>query len=393
MRLRALQIILILGLMGCLIGACTVIMIASPSTLLPGRERSASEATQIQPTSVEALEIRSAATEAASPTPIPPVTPTPAPTPAPQLVQLSQGRCCVQPFFSPNGQYVFFIDKPTADAIAGIYGIDLNKPLSEPSLIYGTIGFRNADWSIVATMEGEVARFVNESSGANWIVDTGGNWPHYSPDGSQILWAATDREGPYDRRQTDIWLANLDGSKPRLVVSLLGGNFAGWLPDSQRMALLTRDNPAGEERTLFIYDAVNEQRVDLVREKRIRGIEISPGGGWIAYFIAFTDNPEGNGLWIASSDGAIRRRLNVPAFGAYHWRDDNTLLYIPMRATAAESMQLWEIDVSANTGRPLTEGDSIYFSISNGDWEVSPDGRQVIFVNSADQNIWLIRLP
>ena len=391
MRLRALQIILILGLMGCLIGACTVIIIASPSMLLPDRDSVPSEAAHIQPTSDEVSEITPVATPLPSPTPTPALTPTP--SPAPQLSQLSQGRCCVQPLFAPNGQQLFFIDKPAPDAITGIYSIDLNKPLSEPILSYQTIGFRNADWTIVATMEGEVAHFVDESRRASWGVDTGGNRPYYSPDSSQILWVATDREGPYDRRQTDIWLANLDGTNPRLIISLLGGNFAGWLPDSQRLALVTRDNPAEEERTLFIYDLVNEQRIDLVREKRIRGIEISAGGGWIAYFIAFTDNPEGNGLWIASSDGAIRRRLNVPAFGAYHWRDDNNLLYIPMRASTEESMQLWEIDVSANTGRPLTDPDSIYFSISNGDWEVSPDGRQVIFVNSADQNIWLITLP
>ena len=64
-----------------------------------------------------------------------------------------------------------------------------------------------------------------------------------------------------------------------------------------------------------------------------------------------------------------------------------------MLSPGQESMQLWAIEVATNQSRPLTDPASLSFSISNGDWEVSPDGRQVIFVNSADQNIWLITLP
>jgi Tol biopolymer transport system component len=56
-------------------------------------------------------------------------------------------------------------------------------------------------------------------------------------------------------------------------------------------------------------------------------------------------------------------------------------------------MQLWAVDVSANQSQPLTDPTSLSFSISNGDWELSPDGQHIIFVNSADQNIWLITLP
>jgi Tol biopolymer transport system component len=32
-------------------------------------------------------------------------------------------------------------------------------------------------------------------------------------------------------------------------------------------------------------------------------------------------------------------------------------------------------------------------NILNGDWRVSPDGRYVVFVNSADRNLWLLELP
>ena len=32
-------------------------------------------------------------------------------------------------------------------------------------------------------------------------------------------------------------------------------------------------------------------------------------------------------------------------------------------------------------------------NILNGDWRVSPDGKYIVFVNSADRNLWLLELP
>ncbi|MBN1991912.1 MAG: hypothetical protein JW953_04365 [Anaerolineae bacterium] len=55
----------------------------------------------------------------------------------------------------------------------------------------------------------------------------------------------------------------------------------------------------------------------------------------------------------------------------------------------------WRIHADALTGlnQPLTNPTTLPFSIANGDWEVSPNGRSIIFVNSADPNIWLLTLP
>ncbi|MCB0225320.1 MAG: hypothetical protein KDI02_16650, partial [Anaerolineae bacterium] len=74
------------------------------------------------------------------------------------------------------------------------------------------------------------------------------------------------------------------------------------------------------------------------------------------------------------------------------WRNDTSLIFIPMRESAEESMQLWQVDVVTNESRPLTDPNNLVFSISNGDWTVAPDGSNVIFINSVDQNIWLIAL-
>ncbi|MEW5959907.1 MAG: hypothetical protein AB1801_19470 [Chloroflexota bacterium] len=346
-----------------------------------------------------------AETPTAAPPPAPTATPaptvTPSPTAAPALRQLTGGGCCVQPFFSPDGQQVLFIDKPSAHDPAGIYGIDLQNSTLEPQnslptprLVNQTIGFRSPDWSIVAAIDGNLVRFTDETSGQSWTIDTGGNWPYFSPAGSQILWVASDREGPYDRRQSDLWLADLDGSQRQLLLSLYGGGVAGWFPDGRRLLLLGKDNPAEERRTLFIYDLDSKQRTNLLSHKRIRDAAISPGGSWVVFFLSMVDDePLENGIWVVSADGTSPQKLDVPGFGAFRWRDDTTLLYIPMRASTYESMQLWAVDMETHQSRPITDPARLYFSISNGDWDVSPDGRRVVFVSSADQNIWLLTLP
>lgn len=334
-------------------------------------------------------------TQSPTPTPTPTATtiPTPSPTPTPSLRRLTSGGCCVQPFFSPDGKQVLFIDKPATDAPVGIYGVDLTDPQATPVLVNDVIGFRSSDRTIVATIEDDLVHFTNEKNGQSWTVDTGSNWPYFSPDADQILWVATDQEGPYDQRQSDVWLANLDGSDPRLLLSLYGGGFAGWFPAGERLLLIGRDNPADEEQTLIIYNLGISNRANLFSHKWLRGIEISPGGSWIAYFLSFSEEPTDNGVWVINTDSVERHKLDVPGFGPYHWRDDETLLYIPMRRSPEESMQLWAVDAATGQSWPLTDPASLSFSIANGDWDVSPDGRHVIFVSSTDQNIWLITLP
>lgn len=385
-----------------------IFAILLPASLLLAACANSSAATQATPTQPAAAATLPAAQATPVNTPLPPtptttptltatpsptLTPSPSPTPTPALRQLTTGGCCVQPSFSPDGQRVLFIDKPGPDAPTGIYGVNIADPQATPQLVNQTIGFRNPDRSVVATMDGNLARFVNESTGQSWAVDTGGNWPRYSPNGRYILWEARDQEGPYDRRKSDIWLAELDGSNSRLLLTVTGGGFVEWLPNSNRILLVDRQNPDKEERTLLAYNWDTDQRVNLVTEKRLRGVEVSPGGSWIAYFLTFADDPQKDGIWVASSNGETRYKLNTPGFGAYRWRNDTTLFYIPMRPSAAESMQLWAVDVLANQSSPLTNPASLSFSISNGDWEAAPDGRHIIFVNSADQNIWLITLP
>ncbi|MEJ2559571.1 MAG: hypothetical protein P8186_25815, partial [Anaerolineae bacterium] len=73
------------------------------------------------------------------------------------------------------------------------------------------------------------------------------------------------------------------------------------------------------------------------------------------------------------------------------WRDSRRLLIIPFRPEAVFH-ELWELDVETGETRRMTNPEVTPFKIANGDWTVSPDGRYVAFVESGDQNIWLLTL-
>ena len=113
---------------------------------------------------------------------------------------------------------------------------------------------------------------------------------------------------------------------------------------------------------------------------------------WVLFYALYSDDLERDGLWLVSTDGETQRQLDVPGMVAYQWRDDNHLIYIPMRASGETSMKLMQINVATNETIPLTDPAEVSFSIANGDWELSSDGRFVVFVNSADFNLWLLEL-
>jgi Tol biopolymer transport system component len=145
------------------------------------------------------------------------------------------------------------------------------------------------------------------------------------------------------------------------------------------------------ERTLTVLDLKNNTAADLVTAERIAGISPSNGGTWLAYFISFNADETRNGIWVQRTDGSDARKLD--RWGAYQWRDDGRLLLIPMRASGENPFEVWEIDAATGQGRPLTEAAATPLTIFNGDWRVSPDGKLIVFVNSVDRNLWVLKLP
>lgn len=343
-----------------------------------------------------------------TPSPSPTVTlaASPTPTPMPTLRQLTQGGCCTQPFWSPDSRRVLFIDKPGLELPAGIWGVDVIRPQATPELVTERVAFYSPDLTLRSELNedttlierlGDPLSETESPSGAEgspeetWEVPAGGRPVSISPGQKRIAWQISDDDLPFERRMTQIWIANLDGSAPQMVANLPRGGLSGWISDDL-LLLSGRESLEAQEQILFTLSLTDGSWVELARGERLRGGLLSPDGAWLVYFVALDKDPAENGLWLVRSDGSERRKLERELFGAYHWRDARRLLIIPFQPQAT-SHELWELDLDTGGTRRLIDPEVIPFKIANGDWAVSPDGRYVVFVESSDRNIWLLTLP
>lgn len=337
--------------------------------------------------------VASTPTASASPapavaTPTLPPTPSPSATPGPRLWRLTDNGCCVQPFWSPDGREVWFLDRPSPEAPAGIWGIPWTG--GTPRWVTDRLGVFSPDGRRRAYLEAGQTVIEDLEMGVRAIVPSGGRAVVFSPDGGWIAWEVGDREAPsLDRRVSTLWVARWNGEEARPVRRLVGGGFAGWFPDGQRVLVLTREAPGGDP-FLAVLDLRDGSLRPIAQGERLRGAQISPAGGWVAYQRLFSGDASQDGLWVVRSDGTEGRRL--PVFGAYRWRGEGRLLVIPLEP-GAPSHRVLEVDASTGEVRPLTDPAQVSFRIVGGDWALSPDGRRIVFVSAFDRNLWILELP
>ena len=78
--------------------------------------------------------------------------------------------------------------------------------------------------------------------------------------------------------------------------------------------------------------------------------------------------------------------------GGYRWTEGNRLIVIPHRQSWRESHVVWEVDPATGEARRLTDPDSTPFSIANYDWDLAPDGSQLVYVSTVDKAMWRLDL-
>jgi Tol biopolymer transport system component len=316
----------------------------------------------------------------------------PTPTPLPALRPLTSGGCCVQPFWSPDSQRVLFIDKPAPDAPAGVYGVDLAG--SPAQLVTDRLGVFSNDLQLRAFPEGGQTIVERLADGQRWAIPSGGRAVSFSPDGQRAAWTSGQGTAGSPSVPRQIWVSQVDGSQARQVISLPGGSFAGWFPDGRLLISGRLEAPeAGQALwalTLPGDEASASALTELGRGERIRGTSISPDGRWLAYLVTLSADPEQNGIWLVNTLNGEKRRLEF--FGGYRWRDGGRLLVVPLDLEQSVH-RLWQVNLDNGETIPLTDPTITPFRVANGDWSVSPDGRQVAFVSADDQNIWLLTLP
>lgn len=190
--------------------------------------------------------------------------------------------------------------------------------------------------------------------------------PRLSPDGKEVLYSRTWINLVDDKRETDLWIMNNDGSMNRFF---LNGSNGKWSPDGTKIAFVKKGEPQGTQ--VFVkYLGVEGEPTQITKlEKSPSGIEWSPD----SKFIAFTMHVD--------ADPALKP-LGVPAApkGA-NWTKSPRVIdqvdYSQDRVGFLERgfRQLFIVPAEGGTARQITTGD---WDVSNGTaW--TADSKSILF--------------
>jgi hypothetical protein len=323
-----------------------------------------------------------------TPTPFLPVDVTPSSLTTPQARQLTQGGCCANPWWSMDSQWILFLDRPDEGEPVGLYGIPAEGGL--PDLIFDRMGEYSRDTTLVAYVDRGQAMVERWADGETWRINNEGRAIEFSPSGQTIAWIVSSRgiEHP-DLRQRAVWVAERSGLRARELVTVHGGELIGWTGMEDAILVsgrLAPDLPAGLWR---IEVATGAGRL-LFEADRIRNPLLSPGGNWVALLVAFDTDVDKNGIWIVGAEAQGARRLDL--FGAYRWRQDEALIVVPPDLDQP-GISLWQVAAASGEMWRLTDPELTSIPIANNDWEIAPDGSQMVFLSSVDRNLWVLTLP
>lgn len=210
--------------------------------------------------------------------------------------------------------------------------------------------------------------------------------PAFSTDNNRLMWlqrsavAIPGESAP----NVDVVISNADGSNSRTIYSQPGAD-ARWLDDT-RLLITRYQRPI---MTMLVYDTTDDSTLVLGDWYRPSRISVAPGGHWLMFFLATQPDAADNGVYAVSTrNGEIKR---MDWFGAWQWRDASSVYYVPFNPDS-ETMQLMYHDIPTGTTRPLTDPQTQPFTIMDGVWQVSADGRIIAFHNAIDRNLWLMQI-
>ncbi len=318
-------------------------------------------------------------------TPFLPVEPTP---PNPQPVRLTEGGCCSLPMWSQDSQWVLFLDKPGEYNPAGLYGVPIAG--GERTIVHDRVGVYSGSMTLVAYPEAGRTYVERWADDTRWIIPSQGRIVEFSPSGRSISWSVGSRSIRYpDVRQSTIWVADYDGNNAHEVITVNGGYLVGWEKGEEGIYVTGRLGPSMPSGIWRIDTETGAGRL-VVEAERPRSALLSPDGSYIAYYVALSSDPDANGLWIVPTDGSPGIKLDL--FGAYRWHYDDMLVVIPLEMEAP-GISLWQVDAASGEGVQLTYPELTSISIANNDWQISPDGRRMVYLSAEDHNLWVLRLP
>jgi len=224
-----------------------------------------------------------------------------------------------------------------------------------------------------------------------WLLNRLGE-PVVSPDGSQAVISVTEPAYEKDETVSDLWLIQLDGSRPpqRLTSTPGGESGAAWSPDGTRLAfsaVRAEDEPG--QVFLLPMDGPGEAEQITTLSTGAANPIWSPDGSLIAFESTVYPGAVDDGANRAEEAAREERGINVSRYEIFpirqwdRWRDDlQTRLFIQSARAGAEAKDLMvESELAGSpgfSGVPSLSGDSLHAV-----W--TPDGNALII--SATDNL------
>ena len=245
--------------------------------------------------------------------------------------------------------------------------------------------------------------------------------PTLSPNGEQILYSRSWINLIDDKRETDLWIMNKNGSTNRFF---LNGSNGKWSPDGSKIAFIKKGEPNGTQ--IFIkYLGVEGEPTQITKlEKSPSSMEWSPDGKFIAFLmhvsseaaldpIGVPERPKGatwtkgpqvidqvdysqdrvgflergfRQIFIVPSDGGTARQITFGEFddisGGISWlKDSESIVFSSYQKEDAEyargQSNLYSVNINNLNLIELTSREGTESSPT-----VSPDGSKIAFVGS-----------
>ncbi len=329
--------------------------------------------------------------------------PTATPPFRPTVSKLTPDGCCAAFLWAADSTHVLYYDRRTSDA-AGTWSV--NVETGEESLLTPLYGYFSSDRSTVAVPEPDSRQMrVRElATEEEWVLPNLPSRILFGPRGEHITFTLRPAERPLQRGAVGrpaqgtarilgpiaIWIADLRGTEARAIGTLPGARIHGWLPDGS--ALLVTWRTVGKlETSLGLLDVETGEVALRTTAPRLLSGRLSPDGEWVAYVAAFTGDLQRDGLWVQRVHGDEARRLII--WGDYRWAPDSaSLIVLPPRPKGASGDRFWRAYVDGVLPVPLTDPAETPFAITNNSWELSTDGKRIVFTSAADHSLWLLRL-
>jgi murein DD-endopeptidase MepM/ murein hydrolase activator NlpD len=329
--------------------------------------------------------------------PAPEPVPAPAPAPQPSISDLGLERI-VQPFWSGDGTRVLYYDQPAAGQ-GGTWAVE---PGGQPAQERAQWGYYVSRGTLLVTPRPDRrdTSVLHLPSGRQWTLATT-NGTLFSADGTVVTYSAAAAQpgggggGSRNFQPTTLALGGADGQGMRRVALPINASPVAWIPgrdgsENGRLLLTGRRNRT-DGTAFYVLDLRDGSLNDFGRSRRLLGPLVSPSGQWVAYVAMWNGDTAQNGLWVSRTDGTQPRRLEFMA--GYRWTDDDRLILIPVRRSAADSHEVWDLTPDTWALRRLTDPAQTPFRVANFDWDLSPDGTGIVFVSADTRRLAHLSLP